>query len=407
VAALVWSYSTNVSQIWVDGVLAQSSTAAGAFPDQPTIATRLGARQYPSYEDYADIELNWLYAFAQRLTESEIVTLSANPWQLFAPPRRIWVQLEAATGGTTTNTTLSATTTASASFTSMKMKLLELLATLAQSVGLPRAINATRSATTTAVAAAVRQASAVRAATTTATTAVLRQVGAIRSATSAAAASFTSIKVKLLTLAASSAAGAAFLRQVSTARAAAVTATSTAVRQVNAARLATTSAAATFVRAISATLAATKSAVAAIATQVTNGGQFARPIADVTADGWTPSTGTDLYAMLNEETQDDATYIYSPNNPIAQEFEVQLGSVGDPGTSADHVVRLGLKAINQTTTFTMSLVQGSSPGTVIATWDEVVTVAQGVVTRPYTLSASEANSITNYSDLRIRGVAHG
>ena len=98
-ACLIWSYSTNTSQIWVDGALIASGSAASAFPDHPTVETRIGARQYPGYEDYADIELTYLYAFGRRLGAQEVVSLSSNPWQLFAPQRRLWIQLGAAAGG--------------------------------------------------------------------------------------------------------------------------------------------------------------------------------------------------------------------------------------------------------------------------------------------------------------------
>ena len=37
--------------------------------------------------------------------------------------------------------------------------------------------------------------------------------------------------------------------------------------------------------------------------------QFLRPISDVSNSGWTPSTGTDLFAMIGETVRNDATYI--------------------------------------------------------------------------------------------------
>jgi hypothetical protein len=38
--------------------------------------------------------------------------------------------------------------------------------------------------------------------------------------------------------------------------------------------------------------------------------QYARPISDIAANGWQASTGSDLYAMLDESTPNDADYIY-------------------------------------------------------------------------------------------------
>jgi hypothetical protein len=38
-----------------------------------------------------------------------------------------------------------------------------------------------------------------------------------------------------------------------------------------------------------------------------------RPGSDITVNGWTPSTGSDLFAMLDETTLDRGDYITSPN----------------------------------------------------------------------------------------------
>ena len=43
-------------------------------------------------------------------------------------------------------------------------------------------------------------------------------------------------------------------------------------------------------------------------------GQVARPVADVSAGGWTPSTGSDLYATLDEIAASDADYSSSSSS---------------------------------------------------------------------------------------------
>jgi hypothetical protein len=134
--------------------------------------------------------------------------------------------------------------------------------------------------------------------------------------------------------------------------------------------------------------------------------QRGRPASDISTGGWTSSLGGPLYDALNETTQDDGDYIYSPNNPTTETFEVKLAAMSDPSSAAGHIFRIGLAALNLDTTFTLSLVQGESPGTVLDSWDETVTAGQ-TVTRSRTLDASVANSITDYTDLRLRGVAHG
>lgn len=130
--------------------------------------------------------------------------------------------------------------------------------------------------------------------------------------------------------------------------------------------------------------------------------QYARPASDIAAGGWLPSTGVDLYAMLDETVADDADYIYSPENPIAQQFEVKLSAITDPQSSANHTVRIRLWAFRQDTNYDLNLVQGT---TVLDSWTENVTEAAGAVTREHILSGAVTDSITDYFDLRIRGIA--
>lgn len=59
--------------------------------------------------------------------------------------------------------------------------------------------------------------------------------------------------------------------------------------------------------------------------------QHAYPDADISAGAWTPSSGSDLYAMLDEETPSDADYISTTSNSTA---ELGLGSMPTPGDGA-------------------------------------------------------------------------
>lgn len=58
--------------------------------------------------------------------------------------------------------------------------------------------------------------------------------------------------------------------------------------------------------------------------------QYARPVEDVLGGFWTPSEGTDLYAMVAEATADDATYIYSDPTPVDDRVEFRLSSIDQP-----------------------------------------------------------------------------
>ena len=88
--------------------------------------------------------------------------IGRNPWIVYAPQRRIWIQIGAAAGGTTTEATLSATVTAS------------LLGS--------RAISVTRSAASATGAATTRAISTIKSATTTASSVLARAVAKIVSA---------------------------------------------------------------------------------------------------------------------------------------------------------------------------------------------------------------------------------
>lgn len=131
--------------------------------------------------------------------------------------------------------------------------------------------------------------------------------------------------------------------------------------------------------------------------------QTAAPIADIASNGWQPSSGGDLYAMLNEaQIANASNYIFSPNNPTTQQFEVKLSPLNDPASSANHAVNIGMQAEGLDTTFDFDLVQGT---TILDSWSEAVTVAQGHVVRSRTFSGTVADNISDYNDLRIRGVA--
>lgn len=49
----------------------------------------------------------------------------------------------------------------------------------------------------------------------------------------------------------------------------------------------------------------------------TSGLQVAVPISDVDAGDWLPSTGTDLWAMVDETVPDDADYMYNTGTTAA------------------------------------------------------------------------------------------
>ena len=122
--------------------------------------------------------------------------------------------------------------------------------------------------------------------------------------------------------------------------------------------------------------------------------QLLRPTSDISAGAWTPSTGTDLFSMLDETPYDDADYIVTSS---ASSSEVKLGVGFDPLSSTGHIIRYRAKGNG---TLTVYLYQGT---TLIAS--HVPTLTSGFQTFTFTLTSTEADSITSYTDLRLRFVS--
>ena len=103
--------------------------------------------------------------------------------------------------------------------------------------------------------------------------------------------------------------------------------------------------------------------------------------------------------MVDEASRNDSDYIKSSNLPTNDATELAFGALSDPLTSAPHRVEYAYgKSSNEgTINLTVRLKQGVS--TVASTTHNGV--SQSVIEGSFTLSEAEANSITNYSDLRV------
>ena len=121
--------------------------------------------------------------------------------------------------------------------------------------------------------------------------------------------------------------------------------------------------------------------------------QFARPTSDASAGTWTASTGSDLYAMIDETAASDTDYISTVN---ASTCEVALGSLSDPASSSGHIVRYRLSA--EAGGVIVRLRQGT---TTIASWTHSPAPAS-LTTYTQTLSGGEADSITDYTALKLQ-----
>lgn len=121
----------------------------------------------------------------------------------------------------------------------------------------------------------------------------------------------------------------------------------------------------------------------------------ARPGSDASNAGWIPSTGSDLFAMLDEATPDDADFISTSS--VGSVCNLGLGAVADPGTSSGQVV--SYRASSSTGNGLMvELMQGAS---VIATWTHESLSATDT-TYSQSLSAAECDAITDYTALSVR-----
>ena len=131
--------------------------------------------------------------------------------------------------------------------------------------------------------------------------------------------------------------------------------------------------------------------------------QFIRPASDVSGGNWTPSTGSTLYETVDEVTPSDVDYMRSENSPSASLVSVGLQSGSDPSESSFHIVRYRYaKSGTGTINLSFALLEGL---TVRAQWSHL-DISDTFVTGEYTLSAAEADSITDYSNLRIRANAN-
>ena len=122
---------------------------------------------------------------------------------------------------------------------------------------------------------------------------------------------------------------------------------------------------------------------------------YARPASDITKQ-WTPSTGTDHFAMIDEVTASDADYISA--TAAGQTDEVKLQAMTAPQAGTSVAIGYRVQGITGSAGVTVSMVQGT---TVIATdttrtanGDYVLTVASGTWA-----------SVTDWTDIRLRFVS--
>ena len=123
-------------------------------------------------------------------------------------------------------------------------------------------------------------------------------------------------------------------------------------------------------------------------------GPIARPGSDTAAGAWLPSSGADLYSMLNEVTPDDSNYIYTVT--AASAAKMALTPVVDPHTTSGQVVSYRAWSPNGNA-LTVKLMQGAS---VIASWTHAA-LPTSPTTYQQALTAGQIASISDYTALSI------
>lgn len=128
--------------------------------------------------------------------------------------------------------------------------------------------------------------------------------------------------------------------------------------------------------------------------------QFSRPDSDIAANGWLPSTGSDLYAMLDEVTASDADYIYLPGDSVSPQSELGMSNITDPGVNTGHIFRFRAKksaAAGHVRRFFAYVLQAP---TVIAKLQDFE-LTENWVDYVIEVASVDAANITDYSTLKM------
>ena len=131
--------------------------------------------------------------------------------------------------------------------------------------------------------------------------------------------------------------------------------------------------------------------------------QFARPDGDIALNGWIQGGGgtSNIYLNIDEVAPVDSDFVDDTTPPapnFATAYQMTLSNITDPETSSGHVIRWRIRRDNTNAPINIriELRQGG------------VLIAQRTQNSPdssfntfnYTLSGSEANDITDYTDLQ-------
>ena len=120
-----------------------------------------------------------------------------------------------------------------------------------------------------------------------------------------------------------------------------------------------------------------------------------RTNADTSKGVWTASTGTALYAMIDEASFSDADYITAAS---ASTCKLKFENSTDPADDSNH--RIAVRARATSGVLTMQLIQGDPAETTIAS--TAITASTAFAEYGLTLTTAQAATITDYADLYVK-----
>lgn len=138
-----------------------------------------------------------------------------------------------------------------------------------------------------------------------------------------------------------------------------------------------------------------------------HGQQIVRATSDVTLNTWVDQSAgtTNIYQSIDEAIASDADYVTGDNN-TNDSYEFHIGDPSDPLSPSGHVISYRYRkdaSGGNARNLTVALVQNT---TVIAS-NLHESISETWTDGTFTLTSTEANSISDYTDLRIRVAASG
>ena len=127
--------------------------------------------------------------------------------------------------------------------------------------------------------------------------------------------------------------------------------------------------------------------------------QFARPDADTSKGNWSASSGSNLYAMIDESSASDSDYMtVTDSGGSAEACTIRLSDVDDPGGHSGHsvVVRAYTDSFYSSVTLNVNLRDGST-----SIKNEDFSPSTSFGNHTMSLSTTQAGNISDYTDLNV------